>query len=334
MQQNYNQDPHDVGKEFEDFVENIIFTKDRYALVHRTSSKEENEKRYPETASYPDFLFRCLETGREFYVEAKYRSSAIDNKVKGLKPNQELRFKKLNENIPVFVLIGYWGSPSNPSKLSLLKLEDCKYRYLFTYYLNNFEIKKETYPNYLLNLGPETEGYKEKELDQEKTEPVTKKGLEKYNPKILGLAAVGLLAIIMTIYSFTFSNETPVKTPEDQLKEIVADYYKSMNSNEIEKLPGFLSLQVNNWYGEKNPSREWIYTNARTHRGKYPYSSSDIDWESFTVIPEEEGGYHVTYEMIYRSKEKITDDYAVYDLKMITKWDENFKLRGITEVRN
>jgi ketosteroid isomerase-like protein len=138
----------------------------------------------------------------------------------------------------------------------------------------------------------------------------------------------------MTIYSFSYSGETPVTTPKDQLKEIVADYYQSMNSNQIEKLPQFLSPQVTSWYGEQNPSREWIYRNAKAHRGKYPYSSSDIDWDSFTVIPAETGGYTVTYEMIYRSKEKITDDYTVYDLKLLTQWDDNFKLRGITEIRN
>ncbi|NJW55697.1 hypothetical protein, partial [Salinimicrobium oceani] len=102
---------------------------------------------------------------------------------------------------------------------------------------------------------------------------------------ILGLAAVGLLAIIMTIYSFAFPVETPVKTPEEQLKEIVADYYQSMNSNQIEKLHDYLSPEVTSWYGEQNPSREWIYRNAKAHRGKYPYSSSNIDWDSFKVIP-------------------------------------------------
>ncbi|MCM4161730.1 hypothetical protein FHG64_02630 [Antarcticibacterium flavum] len=340
MQQNYKKDSHGIGKEFEDFVENNIFTKDRYALIHRTSSKEDNEKRYPESASNPDFHFRCLETGKEFYVEAKYRSSAINNKVEGLKPKQELRFKKLNQNIPVFVIIGYWGPPSNPSKLSFLKLEDCKYRYLFTYYLRNFEIDKVTYPNHRLKLKPQSnssqqENFQKEQPQEEKKRAENIKGIKKYNSKALfGLAAVGLLAIIMTIYSFSFSNETSVKSPEEQLKEVVADYYHSMNSNQIEKLPEFLSPQVTSWYGAKNPAREEIYRNARTHRGKYPYSSSDIDWESFTVIPEEAGGYHVTYEMIYRSKEKITDDYTVYDLKMITKWDGNFKLRGITEIRN
>lgn len=72
MQQNFKKDSHDIGKEFEDFIENKIFTKDRYALVHRTSSKKDNEKRYPESASYPDFLFRCLETGKEFFDELNY----------------------------------------------------------------------------------------------------------------------------------------------------------------------------------------------------------------------------------------------------------------------
>ncbi len=335
MQQNYKKNSFEIGDEFENFVENRIFPKERYALVHRTSSKKDNDERYPESASRPDFHFRCLETGKEFYVEAKYRSSALNNQVKGLKPNQELRFKKLNEEVPVFVIIGYWGTASNPRQVSLLKLEDCKYRDLYTYYLQNFEIKKETYPNHLLPLGKEEEFQKrENSTSTGSINGTNSKSDFKIKTKIYALAAIGLIAIILTIYGFAFSDETKGLTTEEQLKEIVGDYYQSMNSNQIEKLPAFLSPQVTSWYGAQNPTREEIYRNAKAHRGKYPFSSSDIDWDSFKVIQENNGDYHVSYEMIYRSKEKITDDYTVYDLKLITKWDNDFKIKSITEIRH
>ena len=133
---------------------------------------------------------------------------------------------------------------------------------------------------------------------------------------------------------FMNSPNNPSGTVCKNLKEIVADYYQSMNSNQVEKLPEFLSPQVTSWYGEQNPSREWIYRNAKAHRGKYPYSASDIDWDSFKVVQEGNGDYHVSYEMIYKSKSKITDDYKVFDLKLITKWDENYKLKSISEIKN
>ncbi len=336
MQQDYNnkKDPFQIGDEFENFVENKIFMKDRYALIHRTSSKKDNEERYPESASKPDFHFRCLETGKEFYVEAKYRSSAIENKVEGLKKNQELRFKKLREELPIFVIIGYWGTPANPSKLSLLTLEECKYRFLFTYYLRNFEIKNEPYPNHLLNLKSETQSNEQETKENRKSANNIKPSKKiKTNPKILILAAIGLLAIIISIYGYGFSVEPPEKTPEETLEEIVADYYQSMNSNKIEKLPEFLSQEVRSWYGTPNMPLEQIMKDAKAHRGKYPFSDSDIDWDSFKVVAQENGEYYVTYRMVYKSKQKITDEYQVFNLNLITHWDENFRLKSIREIR-
>lgn len=340
MQENYNTpDSFKIGDEFEKFVENNIFTKDKYALIHRTGSKKDNEERYPESASGPDFKFRCLETGVEFYVEAKYRSSAIENRVKGLKKNQEIRFKKINKVTPVFVIFGYWGKPSNPSKLSLLRLEDCKYSSLFTYYLANFEIIKKTYPNELLKI----ESNNSNKTESTKTENTEKKYLNHNikkesvffkNKKIItALAAIGIIALFVSIYSFAFSTKETDSTPKKELKLIVDNYYQAMNSNQVEKLPDFLSSKIISWYGAKNPTQEEILRNAKAHRGKYPFSTSDIDWNSFTVIQEDNGDYHVSYEMIYKSKEEITDDYKVYDLKLLTKWDEDFKLKSITEVR-
>lgn len=331
MMDNYKKTKHEIGDEFEHFVENTIFTKDRYALIHRTSSKKENDKRYPESASKPDFQFRCLETGQEFYVEAKYRGSAKDNKVEGLKQNQEKRFKKLNEEIPVFVIMGLWGNPSNPSILSLMTFEECKYRYLFTYYLNNFEIRKETLPNDYLKLIPEK---KDNNEANKKVKNSTISASKKYNPKLLGLAAVGLIAIFLGIYSFAFSNKSNELTPKEKFHEIVADYYQSMNSNQIEKLPQFLSSQIENWYGTKNMSTNQIIEDAENHRGAYPYSSSKIDWNTFQVIKQGGGGYLVAYDMIYKRKKNIHDDYKVFHLHLITTWNNDFKMKSIREIRH
>ena len=62
------------GEDFEKFVEENIFPKKEYALIHRTNNFEQNKDRYAEDTLFPDFKFRCNKTNQEFYVEAKYRS--------------------------------------------------------------------------------------------------------------------------------------------------------------------------------------------------------------------------------------------------------------------
>ncbi|SFN49792.1 hypothetical protein SAMN05660413_01349 [Salegentibacter flavus] len=173
----------------------------------------------------------------------------------------------------------------------------------------------------------------EKVLEEEDQPPTIKKSYSA-NPKIVGLAAVGLLAIILTIYSFASTETTPEKSPEEHLKEIVTDYYQSVNSNQIEAIPDFLSPRVDQWYGAKNLSHSEILKIARDRHGKYPFSSSDINWDSFTVIPQSTGGFLVTYEMTHKFKKKIIDDYQIYDLKLYTRWDEDFKLKSIREIKN
>ena len=345
MQQDYTPESFKKGKQFEEFVEKNIFTVDQYELVTRTNSYEQNSSRFAEDTLKPDFKFRCIETGQEFWVEAKYRSELPNDQLEALNYSQRDRFYALEkeEGIPVFVIIGYWGYADNPYALSLIPLKDYKYIKIFRSFLRQYDIALKPISNKTLKFTKTpTAKASESKSKEPSREEYQKEDIgvdsfnifKKYNLKILGLAAVGLVAVIITIYGFSFSEETIAVTPEEQLKETVADYYQFMNSNQIEKLPSFLSPQVSSWYGEQNPSREWIYRNAKAHRGKYPYSSSDIDWESFQVIPAEAGGYRVIYEMIYRSKAKITDDYTVYNLKLITQWDDNFKLRSITEVRS
>lgn len=345
MQQDYTPESFIKGQQFEDFVEKNIFTQDRFELITRTNSYEQNSSRFAEDTLKPDFKFRCKDTGQEFWVEAKYRSELPNDQLEALSYRQRDRFyaMEIEEGVPVFVIIGYWGYADNPYALSLIPLKDYKYIKIYRSFLRQQEIPVKSISNRYLKLKQvsndkatedESKNHIQKETPEGKSRSEKKKSLKGQNPKILALASVGLLAIILTIYSFAFSDETTELTTEEQLKEIVGDYYQSMNSNQIEKLPAFLSPQVTSWYGAQNPTREEIYRNAKAHRGKYPFSSSDIDWDSFKVIQENNGDYHVSYEMIYRSKEKITDDYTVYDLKLITKWDKDFKIKSITEIRN
>ena len=158
-----------------------------------------------------------------------------------------------------------------------------------------------------------------------------KLSIKNYDPKILIAACVGVFAILFTFYAFNFSEDKV--TPKEQLKEIIADYYQSMNSNQVEKLPEFLSSDVTSWYGDKEVNLNEIMKNARSHRGKFPFSTSDINWDSFKLVRLNDGNYFVSYEMIYKSKQKITDNYNVFDLKLLTVWDSDLKLKSITEIR-
>ncbi|WP_081209738.1 hypothetical protein [Salegentibacter sediminis] len=336
MKKNYDENSWTKGEQFENFVQNIIFPESHYELLHKTNDYKQNTERYVQSSLKPDFQFKSKVTGKKLYVEAKFRSKTFQSKYDVLSQQQFKSFPELNsDDSPIFIAFGYGGKANNPDFISLIPFEEAKERSLSPEKVHAFNITKELFP-----ISEIKQKFKEdkKAEYQEKFEGKIKipsfketKKPKNTDPKILIAACIGVVAILLSFYAFSFSTE-PLAA-EDQLKEIVKDYCQSMNSNQIEKLPKFLSPNVISWYGATDPSLNEILKIAKNHRGKYPFSSSEIDWDSFKVVEQEDGDYYVSYKMIYKSKKKITDDYNVFNLKLVTYWDENYKLKSIREIR-
>lgn len=335
MENNYNSTSHKKGKAFENFVESILFPSTHYEFLHKTQDIGQNSERFVRSSLMPDFQFKCRTTGKVFYVEAKFRSKTFKDKYDVLSEQQYNSFPNLNNlSSPIYIAFGYGGTAESPDYLSLIPLEVVESKALSPEKIAEFDIKREIYPH--TNFDSKSH-IKEKAildlpneiLDNERSE--SKLSIKNYDPKILIAACVGVFAILFTFYAFNFSEDK--LSTEDQLKEIIANYYQSMNSNQIEKLPEFLSADVTSWYGDKEVTINEIMKNAKTHRGKFPFSSSDIDWDSFKLVKQSDGDYYVSYEMIYKSKQNISDNYNVFDLKLITEWDKDLKLKSITEIR-
>lgn len=142
------------GDEFEKYVREVAFPKDKYDLVHKTHSYQENKSDYIESTLYPDFLFRCKKTGNEFYIEAKFRSGFFKDKVEWSNKAQIKRYKEVNKKNPVFLFLGLEGSPKNPKYVFLIPISKLKYTGLYESFLNDFEfyIDKPVFPGYLWKL--------------------------------------------------------------------------------------------------------------------------------------------------------------------------------------
>jgi len=332
MHHNYNQESFKKGEQFEKYVEEVIFPEAHYELLHKTSDSKQNIRRYARKSMEPDFQFKCRVSGKEFYIEAKWRAKPYKDKYEVLSASQFESFPKLHsDTVPIFIVFGYGGQAFKPDYLSLIPLNEIKATYLSPKMVNSFNIDKTFYPN---------ENFIDKEnQEQKKTVDPTTKSTEHHssshpNKKILGLAAIGIVVFLLGIYSFMSSSTSEQVTPEDKLQEVVADYYHSMNSNRIEKLPEFLSSNVESWYGAQGLSTSQIVKDAKNHRGTYPYSTTEINWETFKIIKQEDGDYIATYDMIYKRKKKINDDYKEFNLHLISTWNENFKMKSIREIEN
>lgn len=332
MRQNYNVDSFKKGELFEKYIEEVIFPETHFEILDKTSDSDQNTRRFVRKSLEPDFHFRCRVSGKSFYIEAKWRAKPYQDLYQVLSEKQYRSFPKIHtEENPIFIALGYGGHPSEPDYVSLIPYKEVVETNMSPRNVYKFNIEKTYQPpnfheNRILNSG---NFLKENNLLISLKERIS----DPRYYKLFSLAALSLIAIIITISSVGFTKELPKKSSEERLREIVTNYYQSMNGNQVEKLPDFLSPNIMSWYGAKEPTHEEVMRNAKAHRGKFPFSTSNIDWDSFTVIKENNGDYHVSYEMVYKSKQNINDDYEVFDLKLITKWDADFKLKSISEIR-
>ena len=128
------------GDEFERFIRNILFPGAHYELLYKTYDYSTSRAFSIESSREPDFRFRTIKSGLEFFIEAKYRSRFYYGKIEWCKPYQLRRYQVINKEIPIFIVIGVEGKPTAPEQVYLLPLRHIKYTVLFRSFLRKYEV--------------------------------------------------------------------------------------------------------------------------------------------------------------------------------------------------
>lgn len=225
------------GENFEKFVEENIFPKKEYALIHRTNNFEQNKDRYAEDTLFPDFKFRCNKTNQEFYVEAKYRSKFNNReKLNVMSLAQKERFIRIQEieKKPVFIIIGYQGTPTNPDYLSLIPLNELIFLELYPAFLKKFNIGKENVHSEKLDFDI---SFKESEKDS--TDKKFKKPNNKKRNITIGILSV-LIILLFANYQSIFKSIVPpipeiVRSSSNADSSTLFDYSTKIIGNVMNK---------------------------------------------------------------------------------------------------
>ncbi len=130
-----------TGEEFEKYVREILFPKEHYTLVEMTHSYATNKNDYVEASLKPDFTFRDHITKKEFYVEAKVRTTLFNNKIAWCNKRQLERYNEYDKTKPVFLIMDL-GEDESPY-LALIPLKKAQYTGLIVSYTKKFEIEKD-----------------------------------------------------------------------------------------------------------------------------------------------------------------------------------------------
>jgi len=139
------------GEEFETYVRNHLFPKDKYTLLQKTHNYVGNKDDFVDNTKEPDFKFKSV-SGITFFLEAKYRSNYFNGAIEWCKPYQLRRYREIDKYTQVYVVIGIGSEPNNPTQLFFIPLKDIKYTKLFRSFLQSYEVstKKYIYENQLI----------------------------------------------------------------------------------------------------------------------------------------------------------------------------------------
>lgn len=145
------------GEQFEEYVRTYMFPKKDYDLVHRTHDYKSNSKDYVEDSLKPDFKFRDKKTGKEFYVEVKWRAGRYnrEDKIEWCNDKQLKRYKDIDKSdCKVFVVLGLGDNPKTPEEIILFPVCSCNYSDLYDSFMDkySFYLDKSVFAEYLWKL--------------------------------------------------------------------------------------------------------------------------------------------------------------------------------------
>ncbi len=125
------------GASFEGYVEKL-FARNEWKIEQDNTFRKLN--RWVESYSNPDFVFVHRRTGRRLAIECKYKLKEYDPIIWAYE-NQIENYQNFSkkQNIPVFVILGIGGKPTNPKRVFLVPLNQIKYPDVKIDYLEKFE---------------------------------------------------------------------------------------------------------------------------------------------------------------------------------------------------
>lgn len=340
MNQNYNQESFNKGQAFEDYVEQVLFPASHYELLHKTNSFDQNSQRYVGDSRKPDFRFKCILTGFEFHIEAKYRTKPFQGHYDILSAGQVETFPDIHRlECPVYIALGYGGVASDPSYISLVPYEEHNDSRILVDDAVGHQILKQAVDSNIFSgskkeMVETTKTFSNQESNSQQGEPQSQNEIKssKKNGNTLLYSGLGILLIVLlsAVYFIPLSQDDSF---ESVMKSRVKNYYALSDANNLQELRSYISPDITYWYGSKNPSIQQVVTNIKEYRKKFPISESSVVWTEFDVTAKLDGGYYATYPLEYKVKSKSNAPFKSYDLKLLTVWDEEMRLLSIKEIR-
>ncbi len=121
------------------------------------------------------------------------------------------------------------------------------------------------------------------------------------------------------------------KETEANLKNKINDYYTSRS--DCNTLYRFFGDTVKQYYKKSNEPIETIIKECENYHNKWKFTEADINNQSYVFTHQQNGNVFVDYTMLYKIKQKVTDDWIPYSIDVSMVFDETGKISRIVETR-
>jgi hypothetical protein len=138
-----NPESYVKGGEFENYVRTYLFPGNEYELLNQSHDYETNNSDFSGASKEPDFKFKSIKTGKEFFVEAKYRWNHFNRNIDWCKPYQLKGYQEIDREVPVIIIIGLGQEPGDPDKIFVISLKKINWAKVYHSFSKEYEINKD-----------------------------------------------------------------------------------------------------------------------------------------------------------------------------------------------
>lgn len=86
------------------------------------------------------FRYKSRETGREFYVDARYLVGEYSASVEWCQPTEFSKYQEMDKKTPVYILIGAGPQPAAPQQVFLFPFKDIRFHKVLHKYIEKYKI--------------------------------------------------------------------------------------------------------------------------------------------------------------------------------------------------
>lgn len=127
------------------------------------------------------------------------------------------------------------------------------------------------------------------------------------------------------------SQNTDYSNNEQQIKNIINNYYDAIANKDFNEFYNLFSSSVN-FFGKPNYSVDKIIAENNAYQNRWPFYEVNLDGSSFEINPVGDKT-DVKYRIFYKVKRKQEDNWKIFDLKMKMIFNRNMQIESVNEYK-